>query len=194
MTPIKAVDYLSSNEYDWKVSRYNFHSLGVSSQCDETFALLGSLLSDFNNYKNPRISLALKWLRDRRALPILVKLIKDKRTEGYRSTLIYATSDFNPIEYIEIFVELLISGSYDIVRECANVIDNLEGDIEDEVLNQCIDKLTLALDECSDCDKKNIILYILSLFDENIECDFDSSIYEYDERIVNRINKRRNKE
>jgi hypothetical protein len=126
-----------------------------------------------------------------KSLPLLIKLIKDQRTQGYRSTLIYAASGFNPIEHIEVFVELLVSGSYDIVRECANVIDNLDGDIEDEVLNRCIDKLTLAIDECSELDKKNIILYILSLFDENIECEFDSSIYEYDERIVNRIRNKR---
>jgi hypothetical protein len=50
----------------------------------------------------------------------------------------------------------------------------------------------LAKDGCSDPDKKNIILYILSLFGGNNECEFDSSIYDYDEEILNRIVNKRN--
>jgi len=180
MTPVEAVEYLSSDEYDWKVSRNNFREFSSNSQSDEAYELLKVLLSDFSNSKNHRVPLAIKWLGDDRALPLLIELIKDPKTQGYRSTLINAVSGFNPYEHIELFVELLVSGSHDVVRECANVIDNLDGDIADEVLLRCIDKLTLAKDECLVPDKKNIILYILSLFDENTECEFDSSIYEYE--------------
>jgi hypothetical protein len=67
MTPVKAVEYLSSNEYDWKISRNNFRAFSSSSQCNEAYTLLEGLLSDFSNSRNHRVPMAIRWLGDRRA-------------------------------------------------------------------------------------------------------------------------------
>lgn len=196
-----AINSLFSEDYDTQASKLHFYSLRDSSFAGKTYEVLEPILLDFPNHKNHRVAMAIKWLDDHRAIKPLIALLSDNETKGFRSTLIYAIAEFNPIGYVELFTDMLIEGRYDISRECANVIDNLEGDIEEETHRRCITKLSKALSvlkegqpEVCEFDAQNqhdILLYILSLFDPDIECDLNSSVYDYDKTLVERINQKR---
>jgi len=163
-TPELAVDYLDVDDYCWEISRSNFYSLRNIADSQTTYNLLEPLLLNYPKTKSPRIPLAVKWLGNERAIKPLMSLILDTRTDGCRSALIYAISDFNPVDFIEVFVDLLISGEYDIVRDCANVIDGLDGDPGDEVLDRCSSKLLAAYKNKENEENKNIILYFRNDF------------------------------
>jgi hypothetical protein len=55
----------------------------------------------------------LKDLGDRRALEYLMREIKSSKTNRCRGTLVYARSNFNPIEYIFDLVSLVVEDTFE---------------------------------------------------------------------------------
>ncbi|MEF9864762.1 MAG: hypothetical protein RR777_07415 [Christensenellaceae bacterium] len=77
------------------------------------------------------------------AVEPIIRLLRDKKTEGNRGTLLYALEDLNYSKYLGLLVDLMVQGNFEVSREAFSLIEeaveNHENDIvleEDNITKQ----------------------------------------------------------
>lgn len=83
--------------------------------------------------------------KDKNAVPLIFRMLKDDYTKGWRSSLVYAVTDLNPLEYFEDLVDLVISGDREVVMYALVTINDLDGDVEREAVVRSYHKVYRAL-------------------------------------------------
>lgn len=87
----------------------------------------------------------IRELNDKKSLPLLWDLIKRDNTKGHRGSLVYAMLNMNPIEHLEQLVALAINDNYEVMVNCLDIIDNLDGHVNNEIISKCINNIRIAL-------------------------------------------------
>ncbi|WML45455.1 HEAT repeat domain-containing protein [Neobacillus sp. PS3-40] len=82
------------------------------------------------------------------AVEPLVELLNDPKTLGYRGTLLYALKPFDCSAHLETLVYHLLNGNFEVQANSYQLIEeNINSEITDEVLLNCILKVKKELDE-----------------------------------------------
>jgi hypothetical protein len=87
----------------------------------------------------------IKEFNCKKSLPILWEMIEKDETRGRRGSLVYAMENMNPIDYLEKLVDLAIVDNYEVLCNAIDVIDGIEGFIDQTILNNCRNKIINAL-------------------------------------------------
>ncbi|MCP2728229.1 HEAT repeat domain-containing protein [Limnofasciculus baicalensis] len=118
--------------------------------------LIDLLEKTSNHTIRDQIALALRDIGDERAVKAIANLLTDVKTLHHRGTLIYALSAFDCTEILPLLVELVISGGFEVSREAFLIVENIEGEIEPNVWNECQHKVKVAIEQASE-DKVELL-------------------------------------
>jgi hypothetical protein len=92
-------------------------------------------------------AVGLRELGDQSALHPLVSLINDPKTEGNRGTLVYALEGLDCASVIPLLVDLVINSNFEVSHQAFTVIDSIDSEVDEGILNLCIQKVQDALSE-----------------------------------------------
>lgn len=101
-------------------------------------------------------------LNDRASLPLIWDLLEREETVGKRGSLVYAMENMNPISHLEKLIELTINDNYEVMTNCLNIIDNLEGHVEGEIIERCIEKIQYALKQSITSWRRETLMVLLN--------------------------------
>ena len=95
-------------------------------------------------------ALALSDIGDSRAVPPIIEMLKDPKTLGNRGTLLYALEPFDYTNHIELLVEFLCTGNFEVSRNSYILMESLSKDILPETIERCISKIKDSIEESKD--------------------------------------------
>ena len=111
------------------------------------------------------IGLAVYDLKDQRLLDPLVELIRDKKTERYRGTLVFGLEGLDCSSVIEWLVDLYDDDSYEVRMSVYGCIENIDmGKIDQKRIRACTEKLSVAKKVMTREDDIEDIDMLLELF------------------------------
>jgi len=96
-------------------------------------------------------------------VPIIVDLLQDPKTLGFRGTLLYALEPFDCRELLELLVELVITGGFEVRHQALQNIAQIEGVIALDVWELCSERIQQALQDASE-DRRALLLELEALF------------------------------
>lgn len=96
--------------------------------------------SDSIVYKHKVASLLSK-RESELVVPALVEQIKDERNNGYMGRFVFACDSFDCSEYLELFVDLIINGSYEVSMTAEMVLEGMEFLSDKSKVNTALSKL-----------------------------------------------------
>lgn len=121
------------------------HALGATQNPWALQPLLDLLRSTSDPVIRNAAAVGLRDLGDARAVPSLVELLRDPKTEGYRGTLLYALAAFDCGPHLLLLVDLAIHDNFEVSRQAFLAIENIESDIPPEALVESRARLKAAL-------------------------------------------------
>lgn len=88
-------------------------------------------------------------LKEKSALPALIRAIQDPRNREYQQLLVSACweSGLDCTPYLDFFIDLAIIADYMVCLECLTVIENMPGPFDPATLDMTISKIKNAADE-----------------------------------------------
>ncbi len=95
-------------------------------------SLLELLESTDSGTERNTIALVLSDLRCNDAVPILIELIKKKKTRNNRGTLLYALQPLEYREHLDVIVVNLVHGNFECSRMAYNLIASVIDDVDDK--------------------------------------------------------------
>lgn len=105
-------------------------------------------MSTNNSRLRNSIAITLSDIGNEEVVKPLIDIINDPKTLGNRGTLLYALKPFDCSDYLETLIYHLITGNYEVQMESYELIkENINSEITDEVLLNCILKIKKELDE-----------------------------------------------
>jgi HEAT repeat protein len=111
------------------------------------------------------VALALGDRGDPRALPAIVELVQDPRTEGNRGTLLHALRGLDCAPIFPLLLDLVLEGSFEVSREALTLLSRVDADFDEEVADGYVEKLKQALAGASE-ERRPLIEELLSMFGE----------------------------
>lgn len=109
----------------------------------------------------------IREFNDKDALPLLWKLISQDESKGRRGSLVFAMENMNPIEYLEQLVELAIHDNFEVLCNSVDIIDSLEGHVNQDIIENCTIKLKTALASSIPDWRREALTLLLDMFKEN---------------------------
>ena len=107
--------------------------------------LIELLKTTQNHLIRDAATLALRDLKDERAIKPLVSLIKDPKTARHRGTLVYALEVFDGAVILPFLVDLVMTGNFETRHEAFLAIESTFSVIDENVLQVCLKKVEDAL-------------------------------------------------
>lgn len=118
------------------------------SEGSETLPLLIEYLKITENpLLRNAIALALRDIENDVVVQPLINVINDPKTLGSRGTLLYALEPYDCSAHLETLVHHLITGNFEVLVQSFQLIESIDGEIPDEVLLKCLDKVKQELKE-----------------------------------------------
>lgn len=157
----------------------NIYSSNIDRAIESIYALamlrlkeeLQSLVILLTTTNSPAIrnaaALALADIGDQKVLPILVSLISDPKTENYRGTLVHALQSFDCSEILSFLVHLVIDGNFEVSHEAFQVIEKIDGDVDENEFEECLSRINKAISVCKSEEKKSFLEDLKEIFMEN---------------------------
>lgn len=120
-------------------------------KCKEAVSLLiHHLINTENHQLRNIIALALSDIGDTKCIKPIIDILKNPKTQGNRGTLLYALEQFECSEHIELFVDLLINGNFEVSRQSYMLIKDINTKIPDFIIEKCINKIESEIEELED--------------------------------------------
>ncbi len=130
-------------------------------------AMVSFLLKKLENTEESEIrnraALILSDLKELRAIDIIVKLLKSEKTQGKRGTLVYALEPFNNTALLPLLIDLVITDGWEASREAFHLVENMSGEIDEEVWDSCRAKIHIAI-QSADEERMPLLEDLLMLF------------------------------
>ncbi len=112
-------------------------------------------------------ALALADLRYQNALPLIIFLISNPKTENYRGTLVHTLQYFDCSNILSFLVDLVIDGNFEVSYEAFQAIEQIDGEIDENSFEECLTKINRAIYLCNSEDKKELLEELKEIFLEN---------------------------
>ncbi len=110
-------------------------------------------------------AVGLRELGDDSALHPLIALIMSPKTEQHRGTLIYALEGFDSSPVLEVLVDLVITGNFEVSHQAFSVIESIETVVSEETLNRCLQNIHSVLPKC-DKERTELLEELIELLSE----------------------------
>lgn len=111
-------------------------------------------------------ALAISDLKHPSGFDVLVALLKDERTRANRGTLLYAIDAYDCSPILQLLVDFVIDGNFEVSRQALSLISGIETEIDEQTWHSCIDRLRSALAAASE-ERRPILVELLSLFEQD---------------------------
>ena len=108
----------------------------------------------------------LREFNDKESLPLIWRLIADESTKGKRGSLVYAMENMNPIAHLEQLIELVVNDNFEVLCNAMNTIDNLNGSVDENIIENCCQKISVALTMPMPTWRKEALSLLLEEFDD----------------------------
>lgn len=103
--------------------------------------LISYLKSTDNHGLRNKMAVALSDIGSPEAVDPLITVLKEPRIIGNRGTLLYALEQFDCSDQLELLVDFLIEGNFEVSRQALIIIDLITRDIDKNVIQKCITKI-----------------------------------------------------
>ena len=143
----------------------------LESHSEWVVPYLRNLLKTTENHRiRNEVALALLDFKDKRAIPVIAQLLVAPKTINHRGTLIYVLSEFSPYigDYLPLLVDLVVTGGFEVSRQAFIAIEEIEGEIDEDIWLQCKQKITEGMKNSSG-DKAEILRDLYELFEDEEE-------------------------
>lgn len=127
--------------------------------------LIELLKTTQNHLIRDATALALRDLKDERAIKPLISLIEDPKTARHRGTLVYALGVFDSAVILPFLVDLAITGNFETRHEAFLAIESTFSVIDENVLQVCIKKVEDALTQTTG-EKAEWLTELMNLLNE----------------------------
>ena len=106
-------------------------------------------------------------LKNKESVPLLIEAITNEKYKDERKELVACCwqNGLSYNEYLPVFIDLVINESFLIAFEAFTVIENMYGNIPDEVIDQEITKVTNALQKAGE-EKAYLLKGLLTIISE----------------------------
>ena len=152
----KLIELIETKQLDYEE---NVKVLKTPQAIEQTKIAMRAMLTDPDHQKyRSAVCGIIRELNDTEALEILWKIINDPASKGKRGSLVYAMEFMNPIEYLGPLVRLVINDNFEVSNNAMATIYNLDGKVDDGLLNQLYKEVKQALTETSPSSKSPPIL------------------------------------
>lgn len=121
--------------------------------------LVEYLMKTDNHLLRNSIALALMDIGNPEAVEPIIELLKDQKTLGYRGTLLYALEPFDYSAHIELLIDFVVNGNYEVRHKSKGLIEGMKPNIKDETLLESIIQIKRSIDEFE--DKHTVLLETL---------------------------------
>lgn len=113
--------------------------------------LIQYLQSTENHLLRNAIAIALSDIGKEEAVEPIIGMIRDSRTIGHRGTLLYALQPFDCSQYIELLVECVCKGNFEVRKNSFELLANsIKSDISIQTQLKLIQYVNNELDELKD--------------------------------------------
>ena len=112
--------------------------------------LIRQLESTNNHLLRNTIAMALSDIGDSEAVKPIINMLKQPKTIGYRGTLLAALEPFDYSSYIEMLVDFLYEGNFEVSRKSFILIESIVKKIPDEIRQKCITKIKNEIENLQD--------------------------------------------
>ena len=132
-------------------------------------SILVELIELLHNTKHTEIKKnilrLLSELKDKESVPVLTEAITNKKYTNECKDLVTCCwqNGLSYNEYLPVFIDLVIHEEFPIAFEAFTVIENMYGNIEDEIIEQEIAKINDAIKEIKDKHKVNLLNGLLTI-------------------------------
>lgn len=117
------------------------------NKCLEYVSLLIKYLESTNNGNlRNSIALALSDMGSSEAIEPIIHLLKNPITIGNRGTLLAALEPFDYSSYIEMLVEFLYEGNFEVSRKSFTLIEAIAKDIPEDIKQKSIKKVKYVIE------------------------------------------------
>lgn len=101
------------------------HQIG-EEKCVEALPLLVDIMMKTDDiHLRHDIAIALKDIGSQEAVEPIITLLKDRKTEGSRGTLLYALEDLDYSAHFELLIEFLYTGNWETSRQAYMLLEPL---------------------------------------------------------------------
>ncbi|GIE76507.1 hypothetical protein Aph02nite_24570 [Actinoplanes philippinensis] len=114
------------------------------------------------------IAYALSAMRVPEMFEVVVELLRQERTRGFRGTLLYALRPFDCTPILPLLVDLVIGDSWEAAREAGYLITEIEVVSTDTWL-PLEERLRAALEVVEDPGRREIIAFLSEFFENDAE-------------------------
>lgn len=112
--------------------------------------LIEQLESTENHLLRNTIALALSDIGNQDAVEPIINMLKHPRTKGYRGTLLAALEPFDYSPHIDMLVDFLIEGNFEVSRKSLLLIELLVENVSDEKKKEYIEKIRDEMENLKD--------------------------------------------
>ncbi|WP_047154723.1 HEAT repeat domain-containing protein [Aneurinibacillus tyrosinisolvens] len=121
--------------------------------------LIQHLKSTDNHGLRNQIALALSDMGNQEAVEPIIEMITHSKTLGNRGTLLYALKPLDYSNHIELLVDCMVNGNYEVQHEAKQLIMEMNGVIPDETLLKAILKVQKEIKNLK--EKHDFLLKVL---------------------------------
>jgi HEAT repeat protein len=158
---------IQSNDIEAAIN--NIEEIGEDRSEEAVSFLIENLRTTENHLLRNAIALALRDIGSQEAVEPIIEVLNHPKTLGYRGTLLYALEPLDYSAHLDLLVDFLLNGNFEVSRKSLLLIESIGTQLPDETLLKCIDKvrheireteekyefLTEALEIISDLKKNN---------------------------------------
>ncbi|MFB9330882.1 HEAT repeat domain-containing protein [Paenibacillus aurantiacus] len=121
--------------------------------------LIYHLKNTENKILRNEIALALSDIRDPAAVEPIIDLLKNPKTLGSRGSLLYALRPFDYSSHLELLIDFVINGNFEVRHEANYLLQQLDIRIPENLIN----KIKKSIDDYE--DRIDLLLETLSQFE-----------------------------
>lgn len=112
--------------------------------------LIEQLETTDNHLFRNAIATALSDIGSQEAVEPIIRMLKHPKTNGYRGTLLAALEPFDYSAYLDMLVEFLCEGNFEVSRKSLILIESIVEGIPDDIKQKCIIKIKKKTDNLQD--------------------------------------------
>lgn len=143
---------------------YIIEEIGEKKCMEALPFLIEKLESTDNHLLRNAIALALSDIGSPEAIEPIINMIRHPKTKGYRGTLLSALEPFDYSEHIELLVNLLYEGNFEVSRKSLILIEAIIKNTPNEIRQRCISVIRNEIEKLE--DKIDFLLESIDVFTE----------------------------
>ena len=119
-----------------------------------------------NHLLRNAIAIALSDIGDEEAIEPIIMMLKNPKTKGFRGTLLAALTPFDYSQYIDILVDIICEGNFEVSRKSLILIESIRKDISVDTRKKCVTKIKSEIEKLQ--EKVDFLIESLDVFKKEL--------------------------